>query len=118
MRDRKSDIDVSVFCPGFVATEMWKTDRHRPERFAMTDDEYYKSDWWKHMGEVSKYVTENGTPLEETMDQVFEMLGKKCFYILTHDRYDAMLRAQGVWMANKERPVELSDVGTTAQLNV
>lgn len=118
MRDRKSDIDVSVFCPGFVATEMWKTDRHRPERFAMTDDEYYKSDWWKHMGEVSKYVTENGAPLEETMDQVFEMLGKKCFYILTHDRYDAMLRAQGVWMANKERPVELSDVGTTAQLNV
>ena len=70
------------------------------------------------MSEVSKYVTENGAPLEETMDQVFEMLGKKCFYILTHDRYDAMLRAQGVWMANKERPVELSDVGTTAQLNV
>lgn len=117
MKERGSDIDVSVFCPGFVQTEMWKTDRHRPERFAITDDPYYTSEWWNHMAVVSKYVTENGDPLDEVMAKVFDMLGKETFYILTHDRYDGMLRAQGVWMANKTRPVELADVGTTAQLN-
>lgn len=116
MKERGSDIDVSVFCPGFVQTEMWKTDRHRPARFAMTDDEYYRSEWWEHMAAVSKYVTENGDPLDETMEKVFDMLGKETFYILTHDRYDALLRAQGEWIANKTRPVELADVGTTAQL--
>jgi len=50
------------------------------------------------------------------MDKVFELLGKETFYILTHDRYDALLRAQGVWMANMTRPIELADVGTEAQL--
>lgn len=116
MKASGSDIDVSVFCPGFVATEMWKTDRHRPERYAITDDPYYHDEWWQKQAEISKYVTENGAPVDETIEQVFDMLGKETFYILTHDRYDALLRAQGVYMANKTRPVELSDVGTEAKL--
>jgi len=116
MKARGSDIDVAVFCPGFVQTEMWQTDRHRPERFAITDEEYYHDENYKQQLAVSKYVTVNGAPLGETMDKVFELLGKETFYILTHDRYDALLRAQGVWMANMTRPIELADVGTEAQL--
>ena len=38
------------------------------------------------------------------------MLGTDCFYILTHDQYDALLRAQGVFQANKTKPIELADV--------
>lgn len=26
----KADIDVSIFCPGYINTEMHLTDRHRP----------------------------------------------------------------------------------------
>ena len=37
----KADIDVSIFCPGYINTEMHLTDRHRPERFAIRDDEPY-----------------------------------------------------------------------------
>lgn len=116
LKERGSDIDVSVFCPGFVATEMWQTDRHRPARYADMSDPYYHTEWWAKQAAISKYVTENGAPLDEVMEQVFEMLGKNTFYLLTHDRYDALLREQGVWQANKERPIELSDVGTAAQL--
>ena len=48
--------------------------------------------------------------MDETIEKVFNMLGTECFYILTHDQYDGLLRAQGVWIADKVRPVELSDV--------
>lgn len=116
LRDKGDKIDVSVFCPGFVQTEMWQTDRHRPERFAVTDDPYYHNEDYQKNLAVSKYVLDNGTPLEETIDSVFKMLEEGKFYLLTHDRYDGMLRAQGVWQAEKVRPVELSDVGTSAQL--
>ena len=116
MKARGSDIDVAVFCPGFVQTEMWQTDRHRPERFAITDEDYYHNEEYQRGLATSKYVLDNGAPLGETMDKVFDMLGKETFYILTHDRYDALLRAQGEWVANKTRPVDLADVGTTAQL--
>lgn len=116
LRDKGDKIDVSVFCPGFVQTEMWQTDRHRPERFAVTDDSYYHDEDYQKNLAVSKYVLDNGAPLEETIDSVFKMLEEGKFYLLTHDRYDGMLRAQGVWQADKVRPVELSDVGTSAQL--
>ena len=105
-----SDIDVSVFCPGFVQTEMWKTDRHRPARFAINDDPYYHSEFYEKMVQVNKSVLDNGSPLEPTIEKVFDMLGTECFYILTHEKYDALLRAQGVYQANKTRPVELADV--------
>lgn len=116
LRDKGDKIDVSVFCPGFVQTEMWQTDRHRPERFAVTDESYYHDEDYQKNLAVSKYVLDNGAPLEETIDSVFKMLEEGKFYLLTHDRYDGMLRAQGVWQADKVRPVELSDVGTSAQL--
>lgn len=113
MKAQGSDIDISVFCPGFVQTEMWKTDRHRPERFAVNDDPYYHSEFYEKMVQVNKNVLDNGSPLEPTIEKVFEMLGTECFYILTHDQYDGLLRAQGVWQADKVRPVELSDVKLT-----
>jgi hypothetical protein len=47
---------------------------------------------------------------------VFKLLGTECFYILTHDKYDALLREQGVFQANKTRPIELSDVAVKATL--
>ena len=110
LRAQGADIDVSVFCPGFVQTEMWKTDRHRPERFAINDDPYYHSEFYEKMVQVNKQVLDNGTPLDATIEKVFDMLSTDCFYILTHDKYDALLRAQGVWQANKTRPIELTDV--------
>ena len=116
LREKGADIDVSVFCPGFVATEMWQTDRHRPARYAITDDPYYHDENYQQQLAISKYVTENGTPTEEVMDYVFKLLEDEHFYILSHDKYDGMLRAHGVWQADKVRPVELSDVNVVADL--
>lgn len=116
LKAKGSKIDVSIFAPGFVQTEMYLTDRHRPERYAITDDPYYHDEDYQKQLAISKYVTTTGTPLDEVMEYVFKLLGTECFYILTHDKYDGLLRAQGEYQANKTRPVELSDVAVKATL--
>lgn len=104
-----ADIDVSVFCPGFVQTEMHLTDRHRPQRFAIPDnDPYYSSEKYKKFIEFNKKILDNGAPLEPTVEKVFEALGKKQFYILTHDNYDELLKQQGIFQANRTEPVDPS----------
>lgn len=104
-----ADIDVSVFCPGFVQTEMHLTDRHRPERFAIADgDPYYSSEQYKKFIEFNKKILDNGAPLAPTIEKVFEALGKKQFFILTHDNYDELLKQQGIFQANRVEPVDPS----------
>ncbi len=104
-----ADIDLSVFCPGFVQTEMHLTDRHRPQRFAIPDDDpYYGSEQYKKFIEFNKKILDNGAPLEPTIEKVFEALGKKQFYILTHDNYDELLKQQGIFQANRIEPVDPS----------
>lgn len=98
-------IDISVFCPGFIQTKMYEGDRHRPARHAIDpEDPYYKTEEYQKYYRFNKYLLDNGKPLDETIEQVFEQLGKKQFYILTHDQYDPILRDQGNWVANKKEP--------------
>lgn len=100
------DIDVSVFCPGFIQTDLFKSDENRPERYAIDpEDPYYKSEKYQKFYAFNKYLLDNGLPLEETIERVFEMLSQETFYILTHDQYDEPLRAQGQFIANKTAPM-------------
>jgi NAD(P)-dependent dehydrogenase (short-subunit alcohol dehydrogenase family) len=101
------DIDLAVFCPGFIQTEMWKTDRHRPERFAIPeDDAYYKTERYGQMITDNKRVLDNGTPLEETIERLFNDLQKKQFYIYNTPQYERFLCEQGVFQAEKEVPID------------
>ncbi len=42
------------------------------------------------------------------IDKVFNMLGKEQFFILTHDQFDGLIRAQGVFQADMIRPIDPS----------
>lgn len=100
------DIDVSVFCPGFIQTEMYKGDRHRPARYAIDpEDPYYQTEKYKKFYDFNKYMLDNGLPLDETIEKVFDMLSRQTFFILTHDQYDGPLRAQGQFVADKTIPM-------------
>lgn len=101
------DIDLAVFCPGFIQTEMWKTDRHRPERFAIPEnDAYYKTKRYNQMIAGNKRVLDNGTPLEETIERVFDDLQKKQFYIYNTSQYERFLCEQGIFQAEKKAPID------------
>ena len=104
-----SKIDVSVFCPGFVQTEMHLTDRHRPARFAIPqDDPYYSSAEYQKFIEFNKKILDNGAPLGPTIDKVFDALSKQQFYILSHENYDELLRRQGEFQVERTQPIDPS----------
>lgn len=106
----EADIDIAVFCPGFVQTTMYETDKHRPDRFKIEDEPWYHSETYKTYSAFNKKVLEGGKTLDEVIPQVFEALGKDQFYILTHDQYDGLIRKQGEFEADMARPIEYSDV--------
>lgn len=102
-----ADIDVSIFCPGYVQTEMHLTDRHRPERFAIRDDEpYYHTEDYAKMVEFNKFLLVNGAPVDTAVGTIFTALEKEQFYILDSPKYERLLCEQGVFEAEKIRPVD------------
>lgn len=40
------NIGVSVYCPGYVQTDLHHCERHRPDRFKAQEDPYYQSEYW------------------------------------------------------------------------
>lgn len=102
-----ADIDVSIFCPGYVQTEMHLTDRHRPERYAIQEDEaYYHTEDYGKLVEFNKMLLTNGAPLDTAVETVFTALEKEQFYILDSPKYERLLCEQGVFEAEKVRPVD------------
>lgn len=110
LKESNSKIDLAVFCPGFVQTEMYLTDRHRPERFAVNDDPFYTSEQYAAYDAGNRYVLDHGRPLEPVIEEVFQALETENFFILTHPQYDKILREQGKFQAEMVRPITTDDV--------
>ena len=107
LKEDMADIDVSIFCPGYINTEMHLTDRHRPERFAIHDDEpYYHTEEYAKFVEFNKYLLENGADVNVAVETIFKALEKEQFYILDTPKYERLLCEQGVFEAEKIRPVD------------
>ena len=81
-----SNVKMSVFCPGFVQTDLFNYENHRPERFKEPNDPYYSSDTYQHILEMAKRVIETGTPLKPVGPFVFDHLARDKFYIQLHKK--------------------------------
>ena len=107
LKAENANIDISIFCPGYVQTEMHLTDRHRPERFAIHDDEpYYHTEQYAGMVAFNKMLLDSGAPLDIAVETIFTALEKEQFYILDSAKYERLLCEQGVFEAEKVRPVD------------
>ena len=107
LKAENANIDISIFCPGYVQTEMHLTDRHRPERFAIHDDEpYYHTEQYAGMVASNKMLLDSGAPLDIAVETIFTALEKEQFYILDSAKYERLLCEQGVFEAEKVRPVD------------
>jgi len=103
-----ANIDISIFCPGFVQTELYNADLYRPERYKKGDQEFYHSEAYKKYDEQSRYFLNNGRPLDEVIEEVFEQIAQGKFYILTHPQYDNVLRDWGKCAIEGDHPVDMS----------
>ena len=89
-----ADIQVSIFCPGFVQTDLHHAERHRPARFSDPSDPYYQSAEFFASEKASEYVVTTGLPIDGFGETVFKGIEDDQFYIVTHPQYDPLMRKQ------------------------
>lgn len=133
MKEQGYPINIHCLVPAYVKTTIHLADLHRPERFAMNDDPYYTSDEYKagqirgergvmsgihddepyyhteqYAGMVAfnKMLLDSGAPLDIAVETIFTALEKEQFYILDSAKYERLLCEQGVFEAEKVRPVD------------
>ncbi len=89
-----ADIQISIFCPGFVQTDLHHAERHRPARFSDPTDPYYQSAEFFASEKASEYVVTTGLPIDGFGETCFKAIENDQFYIVTHPQYDPLIRKQ------------------------
>lgn len=99
-----ADIQMHVMCPGFVQTDLYHTEQHRPADYTDTSDPYYQSEAYLKGQQFAKYVITNGTPIDTIADTVFKALENDTFYILTHPEYNPLITDRVNRIVNNGKP--------------
>ena len=86
-----ANIKISVFCPGFVQTDLHNSEKHRPERYKAEDDPYYSSDAFMAGQARAAHVINTGIPIDSIGMSVFNAIEDEEFYILTHAMYNPLI---------------------------
>ncbi|MDD7466010.1 MAG: SDR family NAD(P)-dependent oxidoreductase [Actinomycetaceae bacterium] len=95
LKEHKIDtIKMSVFCPGFVQTELHHSDDYRPERFAMGDDPYYTSDYYLGATKDLEHLIVTGTELDPIAPRLFKAMEEGQLYVLTHPKHRSQFAAR------------------------
>lgn len=84
-------IKVSVFCPGFVQTDLHNHERHRPSRFSDKSDSYYSSPQYASGLKKAEFVITTGMPIDSMGMSVMVGIEEEQFYILTHPIYNTLI---------------------------
>ena len=108
--ERGANVSVSALCPGFVDTNIDKSERNRPG---------YLTDWEVSLDEsgispVSKLLRRGKQP-SEIADIVFEAIKEGIFYILPHPAWDKMLNDRFEQMLSPE-PLPTPSQDTIARI--
>ena len=94
---RGANVSVSALCPGFVDTNIDKSERNRPSYLADPEVSLDKSG----NSPVSQLLRRGKQP-SEIADIVFEAIKKGIFYILPHPAWDDMLHDRFEQMLSRE----------------
>ncbi|MCI1986140.1 MAG: SDR family NAD(P)-dependent oxidoreductase [Lactobacillus sp.] len=99
-----ADIQMHVMCPGFVQTDLYHTEQHRPANYTDKNDPYYSSEAYLKGQQFAKYVIVNGTPIDNIAPTVFKALEDETFYILTHPEYNPLISDRVNRIVNGGKP--------------
>lgn len=100
-----SKIKMSVFCPGFIQTDLDNCDIRRQEKFKMDENEpYYSSDAYKAGLERAHFVIQTGIPIDSIGMSVFSAIEEEQFYILTHPQYNPIIGLRVKTMLEGKNP--------------
>ncbi|WDF83219.1 SDR family NAD(P)-dependent oxidoreductase [Lacticaseibacillus pabuli] len=98
------NVGMSVFTPGFVQTDLYHSQNHRPERFQDPDNPYYQSNTYKDGEKWMKKCIETGHTIASVVKPVFDAIENDTFYILTDSGYEGELNARAQRILDGTRP--------------
>ena len=107
---RGANVSVSALCPGFVDTNIDKSERNRPGYLTHQDVSLDESG----ISPVSQLLRRGKQP-SEIADIVFEAIKKGIFYILPHPAWDEMLHDRLEQMLSRE-PLPTPSQDTIARI--
>lgn len=94
-----ANIGMSIFCPGYVQTDLNHCEKHRPARYQAPDDPYYQSDTYKkNVHLVDKFIT-GGAPIDDVAALCFKAIEDEQFYILPTEMFEP-------WIVRRHRNIE------------
>lgn len=104
LQEKGSNVNISVFCPSFVQTNLHNSDRYRPKRYQDPENPYYSSEAYrKHLKEVQFYIC-TGHPLKEIGSILFKGIDEDQFYIYPHTEGKVMIKSRMSRILNGRKP--------------
>lgn len=90
-----SKVKASVYCPGFIVTDLHNSDRHRPVELQNdSNDPYYQSEDYMTRKKGMEALVLGGIQLEDAIQKLFQGIEADKFYILTHPEYVPIVAAR------------------------
>ena len=91
LRERGSDVGVSVLCPAYVPTRITESERNRPKELLVSE----KSDQTlAREAMLRKAVASGKISADQVAQAVVAAVKEERFYILTHPRIKGAIRAR------------------------
>jgi len=112
LQQKKSQVNVSVLCPGVVQTNIADVERTRPEE--LRNEAAPLSPEMQAGRTAMRAVIAAGMPPMEVADMVFAAVEKEQFYILTHPEWTEVIRLRMDNLLQMENPQ--SPAATIAKL--
>ncbi|NLW79043.1 MAG: SDR family NAD(P)-dependent oxidoreductase [Ruminococcaceae bacterium] len=103
----KADIGMTIFCPGFVQTDLNHPEPKRPARFQAPDDPYYQSEAFAKATKLGDRFLANGKVNEGYAQKVFECVEQNRFYLLTEQENDQYVATRHQNIQKQENPTLL-----------
>jgi short-subunit dehydrogenase len=88
LEQQQAKIGASVLCPAWVKTQIFASDRNRPEELKNADGAVIRDPKIAaQLAEADRSVQEDGLPAELVADHVMDAVQNNRFYILTHPKF-------------------------------
>lgn len=104
LEEKGSNVNISVFCPSFVKTNLHNSDRYRPKRYQDPENPYYSSEAYrKYSKQIQLYIC-TGHPLEGIGSILFKGIDEDQFYIYPHTEGKVMIKSRMSRILNGRKP--------------
>lgn len=110
LEQKKSKVSASVLCPAWVKTQIFSSERNRPEEMSNEGENGFASAdplIQAQLGEAVRSVVEDGISAEVVASHVIDAIKDNRFYILTHPKFTGAVAIRMKDLLNGDNPRNL-----------